>query len=426
MQIVNKSIDELIAAEYNPRELTKDQYKQLKDSLQRFGIVDPIIINSNPERKNIVIGGHQRIKVAADLDMFEIPCVEFDLTQEKEKELNVRLNKNTGQWDYDILANEFELEDLIDWGFNSDELAIPDPEPEVGLTDPDAVPEVEVPITKPGDLWQLGEHRLLCGDSTKAEDIGKLIQDRKIDLIFTDPPYGVSYTGTSGESKKEWDPINGDNLRDESLYNFLKDAFVNLDKYTEDGTPAYIFHASSTQIEFQKALEIAGFRIKQQLIWHKGMVLSRSDYHWTHEPMFYAVKGDKNCKWHGDRTHRTIWEDKEKDLTKLTKKELLEIVEAMNDNTTTWEIKKDAAALYKHPTQKPVDLSIKAIKNNTQPGATVLDHFSGSGSTLIGAECTKRKCLALEYDPKYCDVIIERLQQFTGQIAVKLNAEAHA
>ena len=417
MNIINKDIDTLIFAEYNPRELTTEQYKNLKDSLERFGIVDPIIINKNKERTNIVIGGHQRLRVAKDMGIKELPCVELDLDQDKEKELNVRLNKNTGQWDFNMLANEFETEDLIDWGFNEDELFIPDAEEVEGLTDPDAIPEVKEPFTKKGDLWQLGEHRLICGDSTKKEDIEKLFKKDKADLIFTDPPYGVSYTGTSGESSKEWKAINGDNLRDEQLFNFLSDAFKNISNHAQPGTPAYVFHASSTQIEFQKALEGSGFRIKQQLIWQKGMVLSRSDYHWTHEPLFYAVKGDKNSTWYGDRTHRTILDQQEHDYTKLSKKELIEILENIHNNKSVWDIKKDAAIFYKHPTQKPVDLGIKAIKNNTRPGDIVVDNFAGSGSTLIAAECTKRKCLAVEYDEQYCDVIIERWQQFTGEQA---------
>ncbi len=417
MEIINKPINELIAAEYNPRELTKDQYKQLKDSLQRFGIVDPIIVNNNQDRKNIVIGGHQRIKVAADIGMTELPCVELDLTIEKEKELNVRLNKNTGQWDYDMLANHFDLEELIDWGFAEEELAIPDPDPLEGLTDPDDIPDVDEPIAKPGDVWILGDHKLLCGDSTKAEDVQRLIDGQKIDLIFTDPPYGVSYTGVHSEKAKKWKSINGDDLRDAGLFEFLLHAFSYLSEHTADGTAAYIFHASATQIEFEKALEAAGFRVKQQLIWHKGHGFNRSDYHWAHEPLFYAVKGEQNNKWYGDRTQQTILNKIDKELKAFTKKELLELITAMQENTTVWEIKKDTTAFYKHPTQKPVDLAIKAIKNNTKPGDTVIDNFSGSGSTLIAAECTKRKCLALEFDPGYCDVIIARWENFTGKKA---------
>ena len=416
-EIVHKKIDDLIFAEYNPRQLTDDQYQQLKDSITRFGLVDPVIVNKHKERKDIIIGGHQRVKVAKTMGIEEVPCVEIELTYEKERELNVRLNKNTGEWDKDVLANNFDIEELLEWGFNEEELSIPELEPEEGLTDPDAIPEVKEPICEMGQLWMLGEHKLLCGDATKPEDVKKLFGDDKANLIFTDPPYGVSYTGTSGESTKEWDPINGDDLRDEQLYEFLLASFQNLDPYTEEGTAAYVFHASSTQIEFQKALEASTYRIKQQLIWHKGMVLSRSDYHWTHEPMFYAVKGKKNCIWYGDRTHRTIANPEERAYDSLSKKELIAILKQMEEQSTTWEIKKDAAVFYKHPTQKPVDLSIRAIKNNTKPGEIVVDTFSGSGSTLMGAECTKRKCLALEYDPVYCDVIITRWEQYTGRKA---------
>lgn len=415
--IIQKNVKDLIFADYNPRQLTEKQYKNLKASIENFGLVDPILINKNETRKNIIIGGHQRVKVAKKLKIKQVPCIELDLTLERERELNVRLNKNTGQWDFDVLANNFEIDDLVDWGFTHEELIIPDPEPEEGLTDPDAIPEVKESICKMGDVWKLGEHTLMCGDSTKPEDVKKLIGKTKIHLIFTDPPYGVSYTGTSGESKKEWDPINGDDLRDDQLYQFLSASFKNLSAYTNEGVPAYVFHASSTQIEFQKSLEEAGFRIKQQLIWQKGMVLSRSDYHWTHEPMFYCVKGEKNNLWYGDRTSRTITNQEEKDFNKLNKKELVEILNTLYKNKSVWDVKKDAAIFYKHPTQKPVDLSIKALKNNTKPGDVVIDNFSGSGSTLLGAEMTQRKCLAMEFDPQYCDVIIKRWEEFTGKTA---------
>ena len=419
MITVNKLIKELVPADYNPRELKKDQFQQIKESIEKFGVVDPIIINSNPDRKNIIIGGHQRVKVAESLGFDKLPCVEIDLTLEEEKELNVRLNKNTGQWDWDLLANHFEQNELLEWGFNEIEVGSISIDPEEGLTDDDAVPDIDdtETICKKGDFWKLGKHYLLCGDSTVKKDIDKLIGEDKINLIFTDPPYGVSYTGTSGESNKTWSKIHGDDLRDDNLYKFLFDAFNNLNEYTDPGTPAYIFHASSTQIEFQKALEDSGYRIKQQLIWQKGMVLSRSDYHWTHEPMFYAVKGEQNCKWYGDRTHRTLIDAEQTDYNKLTKKELVDILTQAQELSTVWQIKKDSALLYKHPTQKPVELAIRAIKNNTIAGESVIDIFAGSGSTLIACEKTNRKSYALEYDPKYCDVIIKRFEEFTGDTA---------
>ena len=175
MQIVKYRAEDIISAEYNPRQLSKNQYKDLKDSMTRFGIVDPLIINVNKDRKNILVGGHQRLKVAADMEIKEIPCVEVDLSLDQEKELNIRLNKNSGEWDWNLLANNFNNKDLISWGFTEDEMSFFEEEPTEGLTDDDEVPEVEESITKTGDIWILGEHRVLCGDATKKEDVERLM-----------------------------------------------------------------------------------------------------------------------------------------------------------------------------------------------------------------------------------------------------------
>ena len=189
MQIVDKNINDLIFAEYNPRQLEKDEYKQLKDSITRFGLVDPIIVNKNEDRKNIIVGGHQRVRIAKDMKIKEVPCVEVDLTLDKERELNLRLNKNSGSWDYDALANMFDTDELTDWGFAEDELVGFDlDEEKEGLIDDDDIPEDVESVCKLGNLWELGQHRLLCGDVLK--DIKKL--PRKYDAIITDPPYGMS------------------------------------------------------------------------------------------------------------------------------------------------------------------------------------------------------------------------------------------
>ena len=182
MKIVETTLSDLIFAEYNPRSLKEQQFKQIEDSITRFGIVDPIIVNSNKDRKNIIIGGHQRVKVALKMGIDTVPCHYIDLTKDKERELNVRLNKNTGEWDWSMLANHFDVEELTEWGFSEDEFSFPDPTPVEGLTDEDAVPEVEESITKPGDLWILGEHRVLCGDATISTDVEKLMDGQKAEL----------------------------------------------------------------------------------------------------------------------------------------------------------------------------------------------------------------------------------------------------
>ena len=180
--------NDLIMAEYNPRQLTKDQYAQLRDSLTRFGLVDPLIVNKHKDRKNILVGGHQRLKIAKEMGMNDIPCVEVELPYDQEKELNIRLNKNVGEWDYDALANYFDVGELTEWGFSDDDLQFWTDEPTEGLIDDDEIPEVKESITKQGDMWLLGEHRVLCGDATKKEDVERLMDGQKADMVFTDPP----------------------------------------------------------------------------------------------------------------------------------------------------------------------------------------------------------------------------------------------
>ena len=213
MKIKNRKITDLIAAEYNPRELTAEQHQQLKDSLSRFGVVDPVIVNTHPERENIIVGGHQRAKVWSAMGNDTIPTVEVKLTPEKERELNIRLNKNSGQWDEQALQEYFNTDELIEWGFDGEELKFFEPETTEGLIDDDEIPEVTEAITQEGDLWILGEHRLLCGDSTKQEDVERLMDGNKADMVFTDPPYGM---------KKEKQGVLNDNLNYDDLLNFNK------------------------------------------------------------------------------------------------------------------------------------------------------------------------------------------------------------
>jgi DNA modification methylase len=424
MEIIYKKIEDLNPAEYNPRQITTKQYKDLKESIKRFGLVDPIIINQD----NTIIGGHQRFKIMQQMAGENVPCVILHLTKEKEKELNIRLNKNTGEFDMDILANNFDVAELKDWGFKDIELGFNIDKIE-GNIDDDHIPEVITTRVKLGDIWELGNHRLMCGDSTKQNDVKKLMKGEKADMIFTDPPYGVSYTGREVLDKiyknyngKKWGMIKGDNLRGQQLYHFLNKAFTQMYRNTKINPAGYIFHASNRQIIFENALNDAGFEVKQQLIWNKGMNLGRSDYHWSHEPCFYIRKENENNKWYGDRTHKTILREEKIEFEKLHKSELVKILNTLKEQTTVWEIKKDSHHLYIHPTQKPVDLIVRALLNNTKPKEIIIDLFLGSGSSIIGAEKTKRKCYGMELDPKYCDVIIERWELYTKLKATKCGA----
>ena len=383
MEIINKTIDSLIFAEYNPRQLTDEQYQQLKDSITRFGLVDPIIVNQHQDRKNIIVGGHQRTRVAKKLGIEEVPCVFVNLSYEKERELNVRLNKNTGGWDYDILADMFDLDELIDWGFKEEELVGFDAEIEIeGNIDDDEIPEEVEPVCKLGDIWELGSHRLLCGDSTIKENIELLLNGNEADMVFTDPPYNVNYEGGT----KKRDKIENDKL--DNFYEFLLDSFKILYKSIKKGGSIYVCHADLERVNFTKSFTESGFKLSSVIIWAKNnSTFGRQDYFWKHEPILYGWNKEASHKWYGDFKQDTIWS-----------------IDRPSKNID-------------HPTMKPIDLIVKAIKNSSKNKQIILDTFLGSGSTLIACEKTKRVCYGMELDPHYCDVIINRWEQYTGKKA---------
>ena len=299
------------------------------------------------------------------------------------------------EWNYDLLP--IELRDLQEkdfdlslLGFDTDELdrllngSSEENVVAEGETDADAVPDVpEEPVSQPGVIYQLGKHRLMCGDSTKAEDVARLMAGKKADLVFTDPPYGVSYRGVNNPGGRLWEVIENDDLRGEKLSEFLLAAFKNLKASLREKRAFYIWYASSNHLQFEHAIIDAGLKSKQVLFWNKGMILGHSDYHWAAEPCFYGCHEGENCEWFGDRCQ-----------------------------TTVWDIKRDNTREYVHPTQKPTALAIKAIFNSSKAGETVLDLFGGSGSTLIACEQTNRVNCTMEFDPKYVDVIRRRWAEF--------------
>ena len=419
MKIKKYKIKDLIRAEYNPRKLSRIQEQDLRDSLTRFGLVDPVIVNTHPDRKNIIIGGHQRVKVWELMGNTEVDCTELSLTLDREKELNIRLNKNTGSFDEDLLKEYFKYEELIEYGFTPDELFIQEEEVTDGKIGDDEIPEVKENRVKLGEIWQLGNHRIMCGDSTSAKDVKKLMNGEIASLVFTDPPYGISYTG-SGGAVNRWDMIKNDDLRGDGLYKLLKGAFDQLYIHSIENPAVYVWHSFYTQMIFEKALVDAGFKVKEQIIWNKGMTLSGADYQYAHETCFYVNKKDKKNKWYGDRKHKTILRYENKDLKTFKKDELIQMITSMQDDTTVWEIKRDSVQTYIHPTQKPVDLCLKGLLNNTERNEIVIDLFLGSGSTLIAAEKVERKCYGMELDPKYASLIIEIYEQYTGNKAQKI------
>lgn len=257
----------------------------------------------------------------------------------------------------------------------------------------------------------------MCGDSTNPEDVKKLMNGEYADMVFTDPPYGVSYRGTNNPNGREWEIIKNDELRGDALFLFLLEAFKNIKTYLKKDGAFYIWYANSNAVHFEKALEGAELKKKQIIIWNKGMVLGHSDYHWSYEPCLYGCHIDHNCKWCGDRTQKTLWDLSKTEINDMKKEDLLAIVKSLYKDKDIWDVKRDPVNEYVHPTQKPVGLSAKAIHNSTVRNDIVLDLFGGSGSTLMGCEQLGRKALLMEFDPKYVDVIVQRWENFTGRKA---------
>jgi DNA modification methylase len=426
MEIKMTSIEDLVPNDQNPRHITKHELNKLKRSIQEFGFVDPIIVNQHPERLNVVVGGHQRLEAAKALDIKEVPVVHVNMPKNKEHMLNIALNKISGDWDeerlYEMLKelNE-QKEDITLTGF--DELTFDEMQAEEQENDEliDVLPQPrKETYIEHGDVYLLGRHRLMCGDSTDENDFKKLMGKTKADLCWTDPPYGVSYKGTNNPNGKEWGVMNNDEMRGDELYDFLTAMFRNVIQYTKDNTALYCCYASSNTQIFQKAFEDAGYEEKQQIIWSKGHVLGHSDYHWSHEPIFYCKKKDQTTPWNGDRKQRTvIMESTKKQFREMSKEELLDAMQTIQEYSTLQIIAKDPTASYVHATQKPVELSKRMIKNSSRPNEVVLEPFCGSGATLMACQTSNRICYAMELDPKYMQVILDRYKAYTGEDPIR-------
>ena len=382
MKIEKIDINKLKPAAYNPRQISTKQYKDLKQSIEKFGLVDPIIINENGY---VVIGGHQRLKICKELKHKEVGCVILNLNTEQERELNIRLNKNTGEFDFDLLANEFEIEELTDWGFKHIDLGLNIDKITEGNTEDDHIPEVKESRVKLGDVWQLGKHRIMCGDSTKESDVNKLMNGEKADMVFTDPPYGCDLKST--RLGKE---VINDELQGDDLINFFDAVFKNIP--LKDWGVLYWFY-STNRVAETRAIAEKYYKLKDTIIWVKdSFVPGRNDYHNKFEPILY--------------------------LEKIGKGEVKRIWNGQRDKSNVWNFDRDRNV--KHPTNKPVQLIKFALLNSSNKNNIIIDPFLGSGSTLIACEKTNRICYGMELDTKYCDVIIERWEQFTGQKANKI------
>ena len=377
MKVVQYKITDLIEAEYNPRQLTKDQHKQISDSIKRFGIVDPVIVNTHKDRKNIIVGGHQRTKVAKELGFTEMPCVEVNLTPEKERELNIRLNKNTGEWDWDELANHFDLSDLMDWGFDEKDLNFFDLTTEEAEEDNYEMPdEIKTDIVL-GDLFEIGEHRLLCGDSTDSDQVAKLMNGDKADMVFTDPPYGIN-VGNQSQGK-------GGGVAKKIDYG------VN---------------------DWDKQIPYDAINLSLSIC--DNVILWGANY--------YADKLPPSSCW-------IVW-DKDNGMTDFADCELAWTSYSKSVKKFKWKwrgmIQEDMKNKEKrvHPTQKPVALA-EWVFNEFKAKDNILDLFLGSGSTMVAAHQLKRKCYGMELDPKYCQVIIDRMLKLDPLLEVKRNGKKY-
>lgn len=444
MIIKTMPLDQLIHAEYNPRVALQPgdpEFEKLKKSILEFGYVDPIVYN---ERSGVVVGGNQRLHVLRALGFTKVEVSVVDLSPEKEKALNLALNKIGGQWDMakltdllDELNNdEFDIEIT---GFDKMEICELIQQFRGGNVEEDdfdptaAAAAIKKPITKLGDIWQLGCHRLMCGDTTNLDDMMKLMDGQRATMVITDPPYNVNYTGSTNEHLT----ILNDNMPAVKFNVFLRDAFSVINAVTEPGGAIYVCHADSEGTNFREALQSSGWLMKQCLIWVKSQfVIGRQDYHWQHEPILYGWKPGAAHRWHGGRRQSTVIEDvvpmsiadgpDGKIITfhsgvnavviRVPSFEVLHT--GADDITTVWRFEKPLRN-GEHPTMKPVALCARAIRNSSKQGENVGDFFGGSGSTLIAAEQVGRCAYLMELDPIYCDVIVRRWEEYTGQKAVR-------
>lgn len=384
MEIQYRRLDEITPYENNAKTHDKKQINNVAESIKQYGFVQPVVI----DRDGVIVIGHCRVMAAKKLGMKTVPCVCVDdLTPEQVKALRLVDNKsNESLWDFDLLAPELEDLDLTGFDFDWD-LPVKDNTE----TKEDEVPEVDEshpPVTKNGDVWKLGRHRLMCGDSTSVEHVQNLMDGAQADLLLTDPPYGVDYTGKTKAALK----IENDAKNDDDFIAFLRNAFEAADFVLKPGAVFYIWHADSKAYVFRMACQMVGWEVRQVLIWVKNaMVMGRQDYQWKHEPCLYGWKSGAGHLWASDRKQTTVLE-----FDRPTKNK-------------------------EHPTMKPVALFDYQIQNNTKGGDIVLDLFAGSGTTVIACEQNGRTAYVMEYDPKYCDVIVKRWENLTGEKAVLLN-----
>lgn len=369
----------------NPRVIKDDKFTKLVNSIKEFPKmleIRPIVVNDDM----IVLGGNMRLKACKEAGLKEVPIIKAsDLTEDEQRQFIIKDNVSGGEWDWEMLANEWDAEQLEEWG-----LDVPDFEADEVLEaeedDFDATPPEE-PKTVLGDLYEIGEHRLLCGDSTCSDTVAKLMNGEKADMVFTDPPYNVDYVGGS----KKRDAIANDKIDD--FYKFLYDVYTNCFLFMNDGSPIYIAHSELERANFITAFVDAGFKYSSIIIWVKNnsTFSMNKDYKWKHEPIIYGWKQGKERVWKGDNKQDTVW-----NIDRPSRSE-------------------------EHPTMKPIQLCEKAIKNSSIENSLVFEPFTGSGSTMVASHQLKRKCYGMELDCKYCDVIVKRMITLDPTLTIKRN-----
>ena len=415
MKTETRKLTELVPYAKNPRTISEEKAQELKRKISRWGQLGALLIDGRDNKT--ILGGNHVFEAMKALGL-EKATVEYRTPKDDAEalELVILHNEKYAQWvqqDLGKLLKEYKdridlSEYHIDLGKGTELKTVL---ARFGATeddDFDATLPAE-PVSKFGEVYQLGSHRLMCGDATDPQSVKKLMNQEQANLVVTDPPYGVSYKGNP--NGQEYEMIKNDELRGGALIELLQKSFTNIALHGVKNMPAYVFYASSTHKEFQDALEAAGFKVRQQLIWAKHMVIGNSDYHWAHEPILYLGHGKERPIFHGDRTNKTVL-DTVGDIAKLPKEKLLEILSDLQ--STVIRVRKDSMK-YQHPTQKPVGILTPLIKNSSAVEEVVVDLFAGSGSTIIACQQLGRYAYAMEFSPAFCDVIRRRYAKFVGK-----------
>lgn len=422
-EIIYVSADTLNPAEYNPRKHTPKQKEHLKESIQRYWLVDPIIVNKNPERMNVVIGGHFRLKVSKELGISEVPVIYLDLNLEREKELNIRLNQNIGEWDFELLK-DLDLNLLLDVGFDNSELSsIWDNMLEVeedGFDIQKELKTMKTPEAKPWDIYALGEHRLMCGDSTKEEDVRKLIEnivpDSHVSMLYYDPPYNIwlDYSKWISTAKAYGGNKTDDAKTKEEYFTFLEKALHNGIRYAGKDIHTFMWCDPNYIWLVQSLYELLGVKPRRVCLWIKNNMNATPNvaFNRAFEPCVYGTIGKPFLSKEVRNLHEIL--DKEVSVGNQSLDDIIDLFDI-------WLAKRLSTDEYEHPTEKPPTLHEKPLKRCTKVGDVVLDLFWGSGSTLIACEQLKRRAVLMEHEPIFIDLIIKRYETLTGNKARKLN-----